>query len=282
MNWCPFCGRNVNQGARVCPHCKRDLGSIFNPGGGTSGADAPFAPPDSRETPQVRTDPAAPFPPPPPPPRPQTLNSAFPAGFAQNHLAPPPAKNETLAMVSLILGILGFCTYVTGAIAIITGLMALSRIKNSDGRLLGRGFAIAGVSCGSISFLLYTAGVIASLAVPQYLHHKFNAAEREAAGNLQEIYEEQAHFEVMNGRYANSFTELDWYPEGSTRYAYFLVTEQFQPDSGGPYELPWDVDTYARDKAFRAVAVANLDDDPDLDVWIVDEEGVPKHIDVDQ
>lgn len=64
---------------------------------------------------------------------------------------PPAARpNSTLALVSLILGILGWTILPTiGSIgAIVTGHMAKSEIKNSMGELAGDGMATAGLVLG--------------------------------------------------------------------------------------------------------------------------------------
>src|SRR4051794_21207180 len=58
----------------------------------------------------------------------------------------PTAQTSGLAIASLVCGILGWCTAGISALAgLILGIMALSKIKNSQGRLSGRGLAIAGI-----------------------------------------------------------------------------------------------------------------------------------------
>lgn len=63
---------------------------------------------------------------------------------------PPLKSNSTLALASLILGILGWTLIPTvGSIAaIITGHMAKNEIKNSMGGLGGEGMATAGLVLG--------------------------------------------------------------------------------------------------------------------------------------
>jgi hypothetical protein len=74
---------------------------------------------------------------------------------------PPPAgvggENKTLAIVSLVLGILSVCCYVapiTGAAALITGWMATKNIKNDPNTYGGKGLATAGMICGAVFLLL--------------------------------------------------------------------------------------------------------------------------------
>jgi hypothetical protein len=74
---------------------------------------------------------------------------------------PPPAgvagQNKTLAVVSLILGILSFlcCSwFVVGLAAVITGFIARSKASNQPTLFGGSGLATAGIITGAISMLL--------------------------------------------------------------------------------------------------------------------------------
>lgn len=74
---------------------------------------------------------------------------------------PPPAgvggQNKTLPIVSLVLGILSICCYVspvTGIAAIITGFLALKNIKADPNTYGGKGLAIGGMVCGGVFLLV--------------------------------------------------------------------------------------------------------------------------------
>ncbi|MFN2530420.1 MAG: DUF4190 domain-containing protein [Pyrinomonadaceae bacterium] len=88
--------------------------------------------------------PVAPWLPPPPPP-----------------LRPP---NQTLAIASMITGIAGWVIGCFGPFpgiaALIMGLMALSRIKNSPEREGGKPFAIVGVVTGTASVVMFAAIIL--------------------------------------------------------------------------------------------------------------------------
>ncbi len=77
--------------------------------------------------------------------------SENPYGVAPNATNSPqvnyaPSKNNGLAITSLILGILSLVLYIFSAIpGIITGHMALSRVKKSPEEYEGKGMAIAGL-----------------------------------------------------------------------------------------------------------------------------------------
>jgi acyl carrier protein len=78
-----------------------------------------------------------------------------PAGYPKNPLGPP--RTSRLAIVSLVFGFFG-CTIVGALVAVITGHMANSDIRNSHGRLTGRPLAVIGLIFGYGSLF---AGLIA-------------------------------------------------------------------------------------------------------------------------
>lgn len=81
-------------------------------------------------------------------------------GYAPVGVAPMQV-NSALAMASLILGILVFCTGLTGIPAVICGHLALTRINASEGHLKGRGLAIAGLIMGYIGVVLLIVAAVA-------------------------------------------------------------------------------------------------------------------------
>lgn len=91
--------------------------------------------------------------PPPPPPGPPPSGPPGPPAYGYG---PPPAapKTSPLAIISLVCGILICGSFFTGLPAIVCGLLALRQISESEGRLTGRGLAIAGIVCGVITMAL--------------------------------------------------------------------------------------------------------------------------------
>ena len=89
-----------------------------------------------------------------------------------------------LALTSLLLGLLGFCTAgITGLIGFVIGLTAVIRIPRSEGRVGGYGVAVAGLSVSAVSMIAgpLLALLVVSLAAPSL------AGARQAAHNAKSM-----------------------------------------------------------------------------------------------
>ena len=91
---------------------------------------------------------------PPPAPQPEWQNQQI---GSNTPFQPPPAgaggENKTLAIVSLVLGILSICCYVgpvTGLVALITGFMAYKKAGDDPQNYGGKGLALAGMITGGL------------------------------------------------------------------------------------------------------------------------------------
>jgi len=74
------------------------------------------------------------------------LTSASPTGPL------PDARTSGLAIASLVLALLGFCTFfLTAPLAVILGIVSLFKIERSAGQLKGKGLAIAGIVIPTIA-----------------------------------------------------------------------------------------------------------------------------------
>jgi len=75
----------------------------------------------------------------------------------------PEVKTSDMAIASLVLGVVGLCG-VTGVAGLILGLVSLSKINRSGGRLRGRRLALGGIWVSSVMLLLSIP--VASLMLP--------------------------------------------------------------------------------------------------------------------
>lgn len=103
-------------------------------------------------------------------------------------VAPPPplptAKLSTLAVLSLIFGVLG-CTLIGGVAGIACGSVALVRIKGSGGQLKGFGLALAGIIVSGVMLLLTP--VLAGMLLPALAKGRERALAIQSVTNLKNI-----------------------------------------------------------------------------------------------
>lgn len=100
-----------------------------------------------------------------------------------------------------------------------------------------------------------------------------------AREELVKLHRVQMRYHEAHGRFG-SFTELQYQPIYA-RYTIYLehddVLKAVGEGSATAHELPFDHVPMVQEHTFRAVAVSNLDDDDDLDIWTVDESGRLTH-----
>lgn len=74
--------------------------------------------------------------------------------FEESTIAEPPRARKGLAWTSLVLGIVGLVTCISGIAGLITGIIALKRARRDPEHYGGAGLAKAGIILGGISLLL--------------------------------------------------------------------------------------------------------------------------------
>lgn len=125
---------------------------------------------------------------------------------------------------------------------------------------------------GIILFLLV-------LIAPRYIPLKVKPPAGEGRTNLGYIFTAQVKYFSDHGTYAdgsNAFKLLNWEPKGSNQYAYFCGGD-FIPNKKGdsiPRDLtplPWGIQPDSSDIGFTCMAVGNIDNDPDLDYWFIND-----------
>ena len=100
--------------------------------------------------------------------------------------SPGPAKTSGLAIASLVLGILGLFTCGAAAlIGLILGIIAMSKIRKSQGALGGSGIALAGVIVSAVFLLLLP--IFAAMLLPALATAKQQAQSINCMSNVKQL-----------------------------------------------------------------------------------------------
>jgi type IV pilus assembly protein PilA len=94
-------------------------------------------------------------------------------------------------------------------------------------------------------------GILAAIAIPNFLRYQAKAKQSEAKTNLGGIYTSQIAYKAEYDVYQSDVLSLDWAASGSTRYGYGITTATLT--------------------VFVAEATGNIDNDTTLDVWSIDQ-----------
>lgn len=128
-----------------------------------------------------------------------------------NETTPPPIgiapqpKTSALAIWSLVLGIMAvvFTVVCIGPVvfsipAIICGHMAYSRIKRSDGQLVGTGMAIAGFATGYAGLALIL--LMVPIAIPNFVKARATSQANACINNLRLMDAAKNEWALENGK----------------------------------------------------------------------------------
>ena len=143
-------------------------------------------------------------------------------------------------------------------------------------------------------------GILAAIAIPNFIKFQARSKQSEAKANLKALFVTEKAFLQSQDRYSTSFSEVGFAPERNNRYAYFLTNASTPTESRSGSVVTTaanavmiSVDTFrftdpmsaaANTYAdtgcgtvagitgtgpfvFTAVALGNIDEDPQLDQW---------------
>lgn len=138
------------------------------------------------------------------------------------------------------------------------------------------------------ALLVSALGASAAVAIPNFIKYQSRAKQAEVKANLKMAYTAQRAFAAENDRWGRTFEEIGFEPEKGRRYTYCMGSECLPCDRAGcgpaPEPSPCAGITRVGKKlsdGFTLCAYGNVDDDPDLDVWVIDRDGVPQQLNAD-
>jgi prepilin-type processing-associated H-X9-DG protein len=115
--------------------------------------------------------------------------------------SPQPMKTSGMAITSLVLGVLGFFTCgVTALIGLILGIVAMSRVKKSNGALSGHGIALAGTIVSGV--FLFLLPVLAAMLLPALAKAKEHAQTIQCMNNMRQL---AVHVRIYSAGHTNHF-----------------------------------------------------------------------------
>ncbi|MBN2468649.1 MAG: prepilin-type N-terminal cleavage/methylation domain-containing protein [Deltaproteobacteria bacterium] len=94
-------------------------------------------------------------------------------------------------------------------------------------------------------------GILAAIAIPNFMRYQAKAKQSEAKTNLGSIYTTEVAYRAEKDVYTAAMADLGWAAEGTTRYSYGIVG--------------------ATTTLFSAEATGNIDADAAIDRWTIDE-----------
>jgi hypothetical protein len=98
----------------------------------------------------------------------------------------PQGRTSALAITSLVLGLLSFCTFfLTAPVAVILGIISLVMIAKSHGQLKGTGMAIAGIAVPVV--MLPIMAILMAIMMPALVKVRCEAQRQICTSNLKQL-----------------------------------------------------------------------------------------------
>ena len=114
-------------------------------------------------------------------------------------------------------------------------------------------------------------GILAAIAIPDFLKFQARAKQSEAKINLGALFVEQTAYFTEYNTYAggsNCFENLYWSPQGETVYTYHCDGDSFTPTRpGSSPENCVNVTSQIAREGFTVCAAGNIDRDATVDTW---------------
>ncbi|CAA6680002.1 MULTISPECIES: DUF4190 domain-containing protein [unclassified Lentimonas] len=146
-------------------------------------------------------------------------------------------KTSGLAIASLVLGLCFFIPF-GFLLAIIFGFVALSKVKDSNGELKGKGLAISGIVLGFAWLaMIPIMGLLAAMAIPAFQKVRETSLEKMMANNGRIISSAAQQTMLENGTVSVRFDDLSDYLQPDFFGSTCLPGEDTTVEVNGTFEL---------------------------------------------
>jgi len=162
-------------------------------------------------------------------------------------------KTSDLAVAALVMGVLGLVSYgILGIVGIILGAVAVYRIDDSKGKLVGKNVAIGGIATGGLTAAVYF--IILLFAVPGIMAYDSVKEDTDKNWEISDYYDYERHSQeyydvnAVKQRARKNHDKI-CVNQDDVRYVY---TEPFEPTAyrndgdGGDYYYDRDRQYYSR------------------------------------
>jgi hypothetical protein len=175
---------------------------------------------------------------------------------------PPPARTSGLAIAGLVVSGLGLvcCPYIGPLLGLIFGIVSISSINGSQGRLTGKGMAVTATLLGVLGLLLHGGATIGLVVVGQKIEQQIiriqDAAKNRDWGKVAQ--------EVMGPGSISKDEVVKKMKEAEAKYgemSAFELAQQNPDPNGDPWSQTWIVNfdgTKGSGNAVLGVKFSNL------------------------
>jgi len=115
-------------------------------------------------------------------------------------------------------------------------------------------------------------GILAAIAIPDFLKFQAKAKQSEARTNLGAIFTTQVAYFGEKNTYGANFTALNWGPAGKTMYTYSLPDDTITNTKGDTScQTPAGSNNAVTGLGFTMEADGNIDNDATCDNWQIND-----------
>lgn len=118
-------------------------------------------------------------------------------------------------------------------------------------------------------------GILAAIAIPNFLKFQAKARQSEAKSNLAAVFTAETAYFSEYSAYGDTFDLINWGPSGTNKYAYRLFTSDDIPVTASGLTAAAVTTCVAAATPindFTACALSNIDNDPTEDWWSINDD----------